>query len=257
MVAEEGSFIALGALAGAAAILAAYSVNVAWFGRRSVARLDGEPGTVLLGRFPIEAFHWAARGAGKILARTGITPDALTLLSLALTVLTVPLAASGRLEAAGMLLLFGSAFDALDGIVARERGTASDAGEMLDATADRYADAFALFGLALFYRDSVWKLGIVLVALTGSMMVSYVRAKAEALGLSMPPGLMRRPERIAYLWAALTLGPTLSSWLVPSDPSRPIVLAVITLVGILSHTSALRSLLEARARLRRRSTGED
>ncbi|SRR6266545_4037943 len=249
----EGSLIALGALAGAAAVLGAYALSIAWFGRRSIARLDGEPGTMLLGRFPIEAFHWAARGAGRMLARTGITPDALTLLSFALTALTVPLAATGRFEAAGMLLLFGSAFDALDGIVARERGTASDAGEMLDATVDRYADAIALFGLALFYRDSAWKLTIVLVTLTGSMMVSYVRAKAEAFGLAVPPGLMRRPERIAYLWAALTLGPTLSVWLLPTDPSRPIALAMITLIGILSNASALRSLLQARARLQWRT----
>jgi CDP-diacylglycerol--glycerol-3-phosphate 3-phosphatidyltransferase len=82
------------------------------------------------------------------------------------------------------------------------------------------------------------------------MMVSYVRAKGEALGISLPPGLMRRPERIAYLTLALLLGPTLSSWLVPNDPSRPLTLLVVALIAVLSNISALRLLVEARARLR-------
>src|SRR5439155_15557296 len=140
-------------------------------------RLDGVKGTRLLGRFPIEAFHWACRALGRVLARLGVTPDALTPLSLVLTAMTLPLAATGHLEAAGAVMLLGSSFDVLDGIIARELGVASEAGEMLDSVVDRYADAACLVGLGLFWRDSAWRLGVVFVALLGSTMVSYVRAK--------------------------------------------------------------------------------
>ncbi len=247
---EDGSLFALAALAVTVAVLAAYAVSLAIFGRPSVERLDNEPGTVLLGRFPIEAFHWAARGVGRALVRTGVSPDFLTIVSVVVAALAVPLAAKGRFEAAGVLFALGSVFDALDGIVARSRGAASDAGEMLDATVDRYADALGFIGLAIFYRDSDWRLAVVIAALVGSMMVSYVRAKGEALGISLPPGLMRRPERIAYLTLALLLGPTVSSWLVPNDPSRPVTLLVVALIAVLSNISALRLLVEGRARLR-------
>jgi CDP-diacylglycerol--glycerol-3-phosphate 3-phosphatidyltransferase len=250
----DGKVIAFFALAGVSGILGAYSVRVSRLGRIASSRLDTVRGTALLGRFPIEAFHWAARAFGRALSRTGISPDTLTLLSLVLTSFTMPLAATGRFEAAGTVLLFGSAFDALDGIVARELGMASDAGEILDSVLDRYADAFCLAGLGVFYRESTWSLGVVFVALVGSMMVSYVRAKTEKFGLSLPSTLMRRPERIAYLAGALLLGPTLSSWLLPSYPNHPATLAIVGLVAVISNASALQLLTSARGELRRRST---
>jgi CDP-diacylglycerol---glycerol-3-phosphate 3-phosphatidyltransferase len=249
----DGTVIALFAFAGICGVLAAYSVRAALIGRVASSRLDTVRGTPLLGRFPIEAFHWAAWGLGRTLSRTGVSPDALTLSSLALTFVTMPLAATGRFEAAGVVLLIGSAFDALDGIVARERKMASDAGEIFDSVLDRYADAFCLAGLGLFYRESPWSLSIVFVALVGSMMVSYVRAKTEKFGLSLPSTLMRRPERIAYLAGALLLGPTLSSWLFPSYPDHPVTLAIVGLVALISNVSALQLLTSARRELRRRS----
>ena len=250
VAAEEGSLFALGVLALTVAVLASYAVSIAIFGRPSASRLDNEPGTLLLGRFPIEAFHWAARAVGRALVRTGVSPDTLTILSVVVAALSIPLAAAGRFEQAGVALLAGSAFDALDGIVARSRGAASDAGEMLDATVDRYADAVGFIGLAIFYRESQWRLAVVLLAVVGGMMVSYVRAKAEALGVSLSPGLMRRPERIAYLSAGLLIGPLVSSWVAPSDSTRPVTLLVVALIGVLSNFAALRLLVQARALLR-------
>jgi CDP-diacylglycerol---glycerol-3-phosphate 3-phosphatidyltransferase len=148
------------------------------------------------------------------------------------------------------MLLLGSVFDALDGIVARSRGSASDAGEMLDATVDRYADALGFFGLAIFYRESPWRLSIVLLAIVGAMMVSYVRAKAEALGVALAPGIMRRPERIAYLAAGFLVGPSVSSWIAPSDATRPATLFVVVLIGVLSNVAAFRLFAQARTALR-------
>jgi CDP-diacylglycerol--glycerol-3-phosphate 3-phosphatidyltransferase len=242
--------------AGFLAVLVAYAVRIARSGRIASPRLDSQRGTIFLGRFPIEAFHWAARAVGVWLARRRASPDALTLLSLILVAFTAPLAAAGFFEAAGAVLLLGSAFDMLDGIVARELGVASEAGEMLDSVLDRYADAFCLMGLAVYYRQSAWQLAIVLIALVGAMMVSYVRAKTEKLALSMPNTVMRRPERIAYLSFGMLLGPTISRWMAAPDASRPVTLAAVALVGAVSNGAAVHLLVRARAKLRRRRSLE-
>jgi phosphatidylglycerophosphate synthase len=244
--------IALLVSVGSAGVLAAYAVRVATHGRVENVRLERVRGTRLLGRYPIEAFHWVASVVGRMLARTPVKPDTLTMVSLALTALTLPLVATGHFEAAGAVLLFGSSFDVLDGIVARERGVAGEAGEMLDSVVDRYADAACLIGLGLFYRDSAWKLGVIFSALLGSTMVSYVRAKAEKFRLSLPDTTMRRAERVVYLSGALILGPTLSGWLAPTVAGRPATMAVVAMVAGLSNVAAVQLLVAARTELRRR-----
>jgi CDP-diacylglycerol--glycerol-3-phosphate 3-phosphatidyltransferase len=237
-----GLFLALPAL-----VLAAYGVRVAVAGRALDPRVQRESSTVLLGRFPIEAFHWALRGVGRGVSRSGVSPDTLTLLSLVISGLSLPLAAVGKLPAAGAALLLGAAFDALDGIVARELGVASDAGEVLDAVVDRYADAAPLLGLAIFYRASVPALALVLTALLGSMLVSYVRAKSEAMSLSLPGGLMRRHERIAYLTAGLLLGPLLPLASVPVE--APLTLLSVAVVAAFSNIAAVALTRSARSAL--------
>jgi CDP-diacylglycerol--glycerol-3-phosphate 3-phosphatidyltransferase len=241
---EQEHVIALLLSMGSAGVLAAYAARVASVGRYENARLAGLRGTRLLGRYPIEAFHWIATGVGRKLARAHVAPDALTWASLVLTALTLPLAALGHFEAAGAVLLLGATFDVLDGIVARELGVASEAGEMLDSVVDRYADASCLVGLGLFYRDSAWRLAIVFFALLGSTMVSYVRAKAEKFRLSLPDTLMRRAERVVYLSLALLLGSAV--------PNGLVTILVVAMVGVLSNVAAVQLLVEARAALRQR-----
>src|SRR3954465_5641720 len=107
-----GLFLALPAL-----VLAAYGVRVAIARRGLDPRVQRESSPGLLGRFPIEAFHWALRGVGRNVSRTGISPDTLTLVSLLISGASLPLASLGLLPAAGACLLLGAAFDALDGIV--------------------------------------------------------------------------------------------------------------------------------------------
>jgi CDP-diacylglycerol---glycerol-3-phosphate 3-phosphatidyltransferase len=243
-----GLFLALPAL-----VLAAYGVRVAVTGRALDPRVQRESSTVLLGRFPIEAFHWALRGVGRGVAQTGVSPDTLTLISLVISALSLPLAAVGKLPGAGAALLLGAAFDALDGIVARERGVASDSGEVLDAVVDRYADAAPLLGLAIFYRASVPALTLVLTALLGSMLVSYVRAKSEAMSLSLPGGLMRRHERIAYLTAGLLVGPLLKLASVPAE--APLTLLSVGVVAVVSNIAAVSLTRAARAALVQQGRG--
>jgi CDP-diacylglycerol--glycerol-3-phosphate 3-phosphatidyltransferase len=239
-----------------AAVLCAYAIRSSTIGRAVDARMARENGTVLLGRFPMEAIHWAARGAGLFFVRRRVSPDILTLTSLLITLTSAPLAAAGYHLLAGCVFLFGAAFDALDGIVARARGLASEAGEALDAIVDRYADAAPLIGLAIYFRDSVWALLLVLITLLGSMMVSYVRAKHEAIGLRLPGWVMRRQERIAYLGAGLIVGPLVGLVHLPGVTAARVVLAFVGLVGVLSHVAALRLILQGRAALLGRGSGE-
>jgi CDP-diacylglycerol--glycerol-3-phosphate 3-phosphatidyltransferase len=218
-------------------------------GRAIDARIARESGTLLLGRFPMEAIHWAARAVGLFFVRHRVSPDTLTLTSLAITTASAPLAASGHHLLAGCVFLFGAAFDALDGIVARARGLASPAGEVLDAIVDRYADAAPLIGLAIYFRHSALSLFIVLATLLGSMMVSYVRAKHEAMGLVLPGWVMRRPERIAYLGGGLVLGPLVALLQLPGVTAARVVLGFVALVGVLSHVAAVRLILQGRSEL--------
>ena len=132
----------------------------------------------------------------------------------------------------------------------------SQAGEVLDAIVDRYADAAPLVGLAIWFRGSVPALFVVLAALVGSMMVSYVRAKHEGKGLELPGWVMRRPERIAYVGAGLILGPLVGLARVPGLTGARIVLAFVGLVGVLSHVAALRLILQGRSELLEKSRRE-
>ena len=88
-----------------AGVLCAYAIRTLTIGRAVDARVARESGTILLGRFPIEAIHWAARGAGFFLVRRKVSPDALTLSALAITSVTIPLAATGHHLVAGCVFL--------------------------------------------------------------------------------------------------------------------------------------------------------
>jgi CDP-diacylglycerol--glycerol-3-phosphate 3-phosphatidyltransferase len=232
-----------------AGILGAYALRTLTLGRALDPRIEREPGSILLGRFPIEAVHWVARVVSVRLVHWRVSPDALTLLSLAITLASLPLAAFGFHLLAGCVFLFGASFDALDGIVARARGMASPAGAALDAITDRYADAAPLVGLALYYRQSMLALSLLLAAIIGSMMVSYVRAKHEAQGLDLPSWIMRRAERIVYLGAGLILGPLVARAELPGVTADRVVLGFVALIAVLSNVAAVKLTLEGRTRL--------
>jgi len=253
-------------IAFAGGVIFAYSLRTVFVGRAVDPRLAREEGTAFLGRWLIEAFYWSFRGCGRVLLKAGVTPDMATWASFAMTMACLPAAALGHFSSAGLYLLVGAAFDAFDGMVARERGLASDSGEMLDAIIDRYADMAPLLGLAIFYRFSMVSMAVPLAALVGSVMVSYVRAKTEALGLDLPSGMMRRHERITYAVIALVVGPELSPLLpehLPTGPwfpegidlVHPATLATILLVALVSNYAAIRLAARGRAELVRLGRG--
>jgi CDP-diacylglycerol--glycerol-3-phosphate 3-phosphatidyltransferase len=149
----------------------------------------------------------------KPLAQLGITPNMLTGIGLLISILTAIVIAQGFLFAGGLLVLFAGIFDMFDGAMARVRNAATTFGAFLDSTLDRYSESIILLGL-LFYalqrpglQDSLWPapneqswmIVFICVAIVGSMMVSYAKARAEGLGIECRTGLLARPERVIIL----------------------------------------------------------
>lgn len=121
---------------------------------------------------------------GALVARTGLTPNQLTMLGLVLNAIAGLVLALGYLQVAGVLLLVAGAFDLLDGAVARATGNVTRFGGVLDSVLDRYSEAFVVGGLLFWIVRA--DLGVVPVVLcywsiVGSLLVSYVRARAEGL----------------------------------------------------------------------------
>jgi CDP-diacylglycerol--glycerol-3-phosphate 3-phosphatidyltransferase len=175
-----------------------------------------------------------AVGPALFLGRLGFTPNALTVIGSLLTACVGLLAAQGWFLAAGICLFVFSATDTLDGALARATNRVSTFGAFLDSVCDRYAEAAVFLGLVWWYQTHLDLLGVVLayVALVGSLMVSYARARAEGVGLEAKDvGWFQRPERIITLGLGLLLASAFPSVL----PLALALLAVLTTVTVLQR----------------------
>ncbi len=141
-----------------------------------------------------------------VLARTGVSPNALTVAGFLLNVVAGALIAAGHPFWGGaMMALIGMPFDAVDGAVARKLGRQSKFGAFFDSTLDRLAEGALLAGLGYYFavRGDAPSVLVTFVALVGSFMVSYTRARAEGLGLECKVGLFSRFGRFLLLAAGL------------------------------------------------------
>jgi len=132
----------------------------------------------------------------RVLAKTGVTPTMVTVLGLAITVVGAALIANGLLWQGGMTAAFGVLLDALDGPLARFKGTSSDRGAFIDTMSDRFGEVAVWVGLGVYLRDDSVGLILCLVALAFSLLIPYVRAKAESWGAEGRGGWMGRAERM-------------------------------------------------------------
>ncbi len=146
------------------------------------------------------AYH-LTRFSVRILSRTGIPPDTVTWSGFIITLGAAALIITGHLFAAGFVVLVAGFFDMLDGALARSTGRITRFGGILDSTLDRLSEAALLLSVLFVYASGNSVPGLVLVglALVGSLMVSYIRARAEALDLQCEIGLFTRPERVIVL----------------------------------------------------------
>ena len=145
---------------------------------------------------------------GRFLGNLGLTPNMLTVIGLLLNIGVAAVIAFWDIRIGGILLLVASAFDMLDGAVARATGKTSKFGGFLDSTLDRYSETVVYLGVLVYIVDtSDAKTGsiLTLLAATGALLISYTRARAEAAGYSASVGLVARPERVILLAICLIL----------------------------------------------------
>jgi CDP-diacylglycerol--glycerol-3-phosphate 3-phosphatidyltransferase len=143
-----------------------------------------------------------------ILSKSGITPNALTLISLALNIVAAYVIATGHFILGGVLVLVSGLFDLLDGALARFTKQTTKFGAILDSTVDRISEAAILCGLLIWYvpqEGASLKIILIFVVLIGSFLVSYIRARAEGLGLQCQVGLFTRAERVIVLAIGLLI----------------------------------------------------
>jgi CDP-diacylglycerol--glycerol-3-phosphate 3-phosphatidyltransferase len=149
------------------------------------------------------------------LASIGVTPNMISAAGFAGNVAAAAFAAGGHLRIAGALMLVFSALDLLDGALARKTGTVTRFGAIFDSVLDRLSEAAVLAGLLFHFTQEGGHTEEVLLcyaAIIGSVMVSYVRARAEGIGLELREGLFTRAERVILLGGALVIGFGLVRW---------------------------------------------
>ena len=145
----------------------------------------------------------------EILYRTGISPDALSYVGLTLSIMAAVAISLGHLLIALFLLLSAGLLDVLDGQLARRTARVSPGGAFLDSNLDRLAEVATYVGLLTLWTLAEvpqWWLLLALLALISSLMVSYVRARGEALGFDAAGGWGQRPERLILFYIALAAG---------------------------------------------------
>ena len=173
--------------------------------------------------------------ASRSLASLGVSAGLLTALGFLVTVCAACLAGMGLLLAAGLVFLAGGAMDLLDGALARATGRVTTSGALLDSVADRLGEGALFVGIGvntvLADRETgglVAMVVVLLLALLFSQMVSYIRARAEGLGVPCKVGVATRPERVALL----SLGLVLQA--VGLDPALLVTVGVVALLSLLT-----------------------
>jgi CDP-diacylglycerol--glycerol-3-phosphate 3-phosphatidyltransferase len=137
----------------------------------------------------------------------GVGPTAVTVAALPLSLLAAWLFATGRLVPGGIAMALAGLCDSIDGELSRRSGKASRLGAFVDSTVDRFGEAAALTGVAWYYMSrEPWFALLATGAMVLSLLVSYVRARAEGLGIDCGVGLFERPVRVLVLLAGVFIG---------------------------------------------------
>ena len=137
----------------------------------------------------------------QVIGKSGITPDALTWLGLIINIAAAVVIAYNHLIVGGVLVLVSGLFDILDGALARLTNKITRFGALLDSTFDRLSEAAVFIGLLVLYvgKGDILATTLISLAMAGSFLTSYVRARAEGLGLECQTGLFTRTERVIIL----------------------------------------------------------
>jgi len=186
-------------------------------------------------------FKWFLDPVGGFLNRIGLTPNTVTLLGVFGNVVAAYFVATGRITLGGLIMLIVWPIDALDGTMARLRGEASDWGAFVDAVSDRYSELILLGGLLYYFSQTNQHLAemATFAAAAGSILVSYVKARAEAQSFSAKEGLLTRAERYLVLGPCLLFNiPAIGVW----------IIAILANITALQRIAVVRSQARSQAR---------
>jgi CDP-diacylglycerol--glycerol-3-phosphate 3-phosphatidyltransferase len=171
---------------------------------------------------------------GMFLNRLGLTPNAITLLGLVGTTVGAYFISQGKMTTGAFVLLASVLVDAFDGTMARLRGEPSDFGGFVDSVSDRYAELITFGGLLYYFLSLEDYPGVMVTfaAAAGSMLVSYVKARAEGLGFTAKVGILTRVERYLVLIPLLVF-------------NQPFIAVLV--IAVLGNITALQRILHVRA----------
>ena len=195
---------------------------------------------------------WIRRNAQRLaalVARLPVTPNQVTFAGMLLAFAAAALIAAGQLLPAGIVLAFGGTFDILDGALARVTGKGYRFGAFFDSTLDRFSEGAIYVGIAVYFarHQSSWQQWQILgtaLALAGSYLVSYVRARAQSLGFRCDVGIFARPERVVATVVGLVFGAAVLTY-------------VLWALAVLTNLTALQRVNEVWRQARRERRQEE
>lgn len=184
----------------------------------------------MLTRLIGEGGRWLLYKIVHLLAATGVHPNVLTFVGLVINLWAALLFAVGRFPAAGGVMILAGLFDMVDGRVARAQGRVTKFGAFFDSVIDRYSDLVLYVGLLFYYANiNRFRYAVLVgVAMAGSVMVSYTRARAESLIRECKAGFFERPERIVLMIIgalANKMAPAL--WLLAIGPNITVIHRIV------------------------------
>jgi CDP-diacylglycerol--glycerol-3-phosphate 3-phosphatidyltransferase len=204
-------------------------------------------GTFVLGPFVRAWFYWFIAPVVNTSLALGLTPLFFNLLGVAFGIAAGVAFGFDRLVLGGWGILLGGVADIMDGRVARARGVASARGAFIDSTLDRFAEVGAFVGLAVFFRHAPLLIVLVALALGGSLLVSYTRARGESQGVLCNKGVMQRAERLLLLGFGAIFDPTVSG-LLRRQPGT-LLAAIVTVIAVGTVATAVYRTIWIAARL--------
>jgi len=237
-------FVVIGA---ALASMVVYALR----GSRPDADTEGKGARLFLGLgdFLLHWFMWAIDPAVRISLRLGLTPDFYNFAGLFMGGLSGVFIARGSLELGGWAIALGGVCDILDGRIARLTGVASAYGDFVDSTFDRFVEVFAFLGFVVLLRARAYGPLLAAAAMAGSILVSYTRARGEALGVTCSGGLMQRGERLVIMCLVCLIDPAVASRL--GQPEATAIEWMLGLMALTTFATAAHRTVWIAARLRR------
>lgn len=202
----------------------------------------------ILSKHFIKGFYAVVNPVGDFLENANIHPHVVTASGFLFSILSARLFWIGYMFWGGITLVLAGACDVLDGRLARNTNRTSRFGAILDSTVDRYSEIVVFMGLAAFFQSAVMS-AVIILAIAGSLLTSYVRARAEGLGLECKIGLMQRPERVTFIAVGAVIGALFD---LVFRTQQPLLKLAILGIAVLGNATVIQRVLHVREQLKNR-----